>query len=109
MDEWFDIYSLTNPSEREELHVEVLRDSINFISKVVRDEAKILDPSRIILLGLSQGAAIGEIQAFRRLIRACRIAFLCRLIMIQKTFTISTVRQDTDLSSDLGICRDMLT
>ena len=59
VDEWFDIYSLTDPSKREELQVEGLRDSINFIQDIIKAEAKLVDPKRLILPGLSQGCATG--------------------------------------------------
>ena len=59
MDEWFDIYSLTDPSKREDLQVEGLHDSVDFLRKVLIDEAGIVSPDRVILLGLSQGCATG--------------------------------------------------
>ena len=59
LDEWFDIYSLTNPAEREELQIEGLHDSVEFLLKILNNEAKIVGPDRVILLGLSQGCAIG--------------------------------------------------
>lgn len=61
MDEWFDIYSLTDPSAREELQTEGLRDSVGFLQNLIRDEISLLDgdASRIILMGISQGCATG--------------------------------------------------
>ena len=61
MDEWFDIYSLTDPSAREELQVEGLRDAIGFLLNVIRDEIELLDGdgSRLYILGISQGCATG--------------------------------------------------
>lgn len=56
--EWFDIYSLTDPSKREELQVEGLRDPVRFIQGIITEEARLVDPSRLILLGLSQGCAM---------------------------------------------------
>jgi len=60
MDEWFDVYSLTHPSKREELQVEGLRDSINFIRRSIIEEADIVTTDRVIMLGLSQGSATGR-------------------------------------------------
>ncbi|KAL8651989.1 MAG: hypothetical protein Q9226_004457 [Calogaya cf. arnoldii] len=57
MDEWFDIYSLTNPSTQEELQVEGLRDSIKHILEIIDREAEVVLPSNIVLLGISQGCA----------------------------------------------------
>ncbi|KAL8754702.1 MAG: hypothetical protein Q9199_004150 [Rusavskia elegans] len=59
MDEWFDIYSLTDPNTQEELQVEGLRDSISYILEIIRKEVEVgLVPlSNIVLLGISQGCA----------------------------------------------------
>lgn len=59
LDEWFDIYSLTDPAAREELQVEGLHDSVEFLLGVVRDEVKELggQNERVFLMGLSQGCA----------------------------------------------------
>ncbi|KAI4256041.1 MAG: hypothetical protein LQ352_002273 [Teloschistes flavicans] len=57
LDEWFDIYSLTDPAAREELQIEGLHDSVDFLRKVVSDEARIVGNDRVILMGLSQGCA----------------------------------------------------
>ncbi|KAL8737202.1 MAG: hypothetical protein Q9181_001928 [Wetmoreana brouardii] len=57
MTEWFDIYSLTNTSQQEELQVEGLRDSVKYIMNVVEEEVRYLHPSEIVLLGISQGCA----------------------------------------------------
>lgn len=61
MDEWFDIYSLTDPSAREDLQVEGLRDSVCFLWILIRDEIELLngDASRLFILGISQGYATG--------------------------------------------------
>ncbi|MCJ1460628.1 hypothetical protein MMC28_011010 [Mycoblastus sanguinarius] len=59
MDEWFDIYSLGDPSQREELQIEGLKDSIVFLHSLIEDEAKLVTPSRLIILGISQGCATG--------------------------------------------------
>ena len=59
LDEWFDIYSLTDPAAREELQIEGLRDSVEFIISILNEEAKLVSPERVFLLGLSQGSAMG--------------------------------------------------
>ncbi|KAL8923493.1 MAG: hypothetical protein Q9172_003100 [Xanthocarpia lactea] len=59
MDEWFDIYSLTDPTAREELQVEGLHHSVEFLLNLMRDEARLVSQERIFLLGLSQGSATG--------------------------------------------------
>lgn len=66
MDEWFDIYSLTDPTQREELQVEGIRDSVTYLRDIVREEADIVTSERVILLGLSQGSATGTFCEFDR-------------------------------------------
>jgi lysophospholipase II len=60
--EWFDVYSLADPSEEEEIQVEGLRESVAFIHGLIANEGEILGHSRrdrIILGGISQGCAVG--------------------------------------------------
>ncbi|KAL6721133.1 hypothetical protein ACLMJK_000233 [Lecanora helva] len=56
LNEWFDIYSLTDPSSREDLQIKGLRDSLNFLQQIIEKEATFVgSASRVVLLGLSQG------------------------------------------------------
>lgn len=59
MDEWFDIYSLTDPNLRQELQTEGLQQSVAFVRRLVEDEINILngDAGRVVLGGISQGCA----------------------------------------------------
>ncbi|KAI4268176.1 MAG: hypothetical protein LQ337_007995 [Flavoplaca oasis] len=57
MDEWFDTYSLTDPSTQQELQVEGLRDSIKHILDIISKEAEFIPACNIVLLGISQGCA----------------------------------------------------
>ena len=57
MDEWFDIYSLSDPSTQEELQVEGLRDSIKHILDIIDKEVELVLPGNIVLLAISQGCA----------------------------------------------------
>ena len=59
LDEWFDVYSLSDPTKREDLQREGLHDSVEFLGRIVDKEAKLVSADRVILLGLSQGCAIG--------------------------------------------------
>jgi lysophospholipase II len=62
--EWFDIYSLTDPSEEEELQVDGLRESIGYIQSLIEEEVRVFGLSardRIILGGISQGCAVAII------------------------------------------------
>ena len=57
MDEWFDIYSLTDPSTKEELQVEGLRDSVQHILDIISKELEFVPAGNLVLLGISQGCA----------------------------------------------------
>lgn len=60
LQEWFDVYSLTDPTADENLQIEGLRASFGFIRDLIYEEAELLPDKRIILLGLSQGCAMGK-------------------------------------------------
>ncbi|RVD82470.1 uncharacterized protein DFL_006896 [Arthrobotrys flagrans] len=56
--EWFDIYSLSDPSERGELQIEGLREAVLFLRDLLDKEIVMLkDSKRVILGGISQGEA----------------------------------------------------
>lgn len=55
--QWFDLHTIEDPNQRQELQYEGLRESALFIHKLIRDEAAIVDISNIVIGGLSQGCA----------------------------------------------------
>jgi lysophospholipase II len=57
--EWFDIYSLTDPTLREELQTEGLQQSVTFIRQLIDEEVSAVggDAQRVVLGGISQGCA----------------------------------------------------
>ncbi|EPS36242.1 hypothetical protein H072_10309 [Dactylellina haptotyla CBS 200.50] len=59
MTEWFDIYSLTFPSEKEDLQISGLRSSVLHLRQVIGQELGRLDGDvgKVILSGISQGEA----------------------------------------------------
>jgi len=59
LQEWFDVYSLTDPTAEEHLQIQGLRAGFGFIRDLIYEEAGLLPDKRIILLGLSQGCAMG--------------------------------------------------
>lgn len=75
--EWFDIYSLTDPSVEEELQIDGLAESVAFVQSLLVKEVQILGSSasnRVVLGGISQGCAVAIIAL---LTGECRIgAFL---------------------------------
>lgn len=60
MTEWFDMYSLSDPSRCEELQVDGLKYSVESILRLMEEEkTKVISPDRLILGGISQGCATG--------------------------------------------------
>jgi predicted esterase len=57
--QWFDIESIINPDQRQELQHEGLHDSATFIHEIIRQEAALVGMENVILGGLSQGCAAG--------------------------------------------------
>ncbi|KAG0652698.1 Acyl-thioesterase 1 [Hyphodiscus hymeniophilus] len=55
--QWFDLWSSSHPQERKDLQIDGLRESITHILNIIRSEAAIVPPERIILGGISQGCA----------------------------------------------------
>lgn len=55
--QWFDMWEVRNPQERKDLQIDGLRVSVASILNVIRTEASIIPPERIILGGISQGCA----------------------------------------------------
>jgi predicted esterase len=59
MSQWFDVWNVTNFSDREELQAVGLRESVSVIRNVLASEAAILNGQwdHLVLAGISQGAA----------------------------------------------------
>ena len=55
--EWFDIWSLTDPSLKEDLQVDGLRQSVTFVLKLVEEESRLVGAGNVVLGGISQGCA----------------------------------------------------
>lgn len=55
--QWFDVWDIQAPEEREELIITGLQESIEQIVEVMTEEAKLVPIERIILGGISQGCA----------------------------------------------------
>jgi lysophospholipase II len=57
--EWFDIYSLADPTLREELQTEGLQQSVAFVRQLVEEEVSTIggDAQKVVLGGISQGCA----------------------------------------------------
>ncbi|KAE9364610.1 hypothetical protein N431DRAFT_563885 [Stipitochalara longipes BDJ] len=57
LSQWFDIWSIEEPSDKKDFQIDGLRHSIGEILDIIRDEALLVPQSRIILGGISQGCA----------------------------------------------------
>ncbi|KAK3994991.1 Alpha/Beta hydrolase protein [Cladorrhinum sp. PSN332] len=58
---WFEAHSLTDTEERQDLQVEGIQESVDYIKSIVDQEVEKLggDRQKIVLAGISQGGAIG--------------------------------------------------
>ena len=57
LSEWFDVRSLSDPSQEESTQVHGLRQSIDFIESLLEEEARLVPETRLVLGGISQGYA----------------------------------------------------
>jgi predicted esterase len=57
--QWFDVYTLEDPDQRQEIQHEGLHDSAMFVHDIIRQEAKLVGLANVVLGGLSQGCALG--------------------------------------------------
>lgn len=55
--QWFDVWDLATPDDREALMIPGLQESIRQILEIIQEEAKVIHLERIILGGISQGCA----------------------------------------------------
>lgn len=55
--QWFDNWSLVTPTEREELQIEGLKGTNEFIHQLLRQEIEVVGAGNVVLGGLSQGCA----------------------------------------------------
>ncbi|KAH7357268.1 Alpha/Beta hydrolase protein [Rhexocercosporidium sp. MPI-PUGE-AT-0058] len=57
MSQWFDMWSVENHMENNEIQIDGLRESVKDILDLIRTESALISPDRIILGGISQGCA----------------------------------------------------
>ncbi|KAI9655666.1 MAG: hypothetical protein M1831_004818 [Alyxoria varia] len=60
LQEWFDIYSLSDPDSERERQVEGLKESVEHIRSIIDEEMESLPASKIIIGGISQGFAVAS-------------------------------------------------
>ena len=61
MPAWFEAHSLTDPTTREELQMEGIKQSVAYVQGIIAEEVARLggDHGKVVMLGISQGGAIG--------------------------------------------------
>lgn len=55
--QWFDCWSLVDPSKREELQIEGLRETTIYLHELLKEEIALVGAKNVVLWGLSQGCA----------------------------------------------------
>ncbi|KAI9767302.1 MAG: hypothetical protein M1840_005711 [Geoglossum simile] len=58
VNQWFDLYTIKDPSRDEEIQVEGLRETTKYLHDLIAKEMESIPPENIILGGLSQGCAV---------------------------------------------------
>ncbi|KAF2499421.1 alpha/beta-hydrolase [Lophium mytilinum] len=59
INQWFDNYSLDDPTKRQEIMYDGLRESSAIIRSLIQEQAALVGANNVVLVGLSQGCAIG--------------------------------------------------
>ena len=59
INQWFDNYSLSDPSERQDLQYDGISETSNFLHEIIKKEADLVGVNNLVLGGLSQGCAMG--------------------------------------------------
>jgi len=62
--QWFDVWDLIAPEEKEDLMIPGLKESIGQILDIIKEEAQEIPLERIILGGISQGCATAILASF---------------------------------------------
>jgi predicted esterase len=55
--QWFDCWHLSEPSKREDLQIDGLRETSAYIHALLREEIELVGPRNVVLWGLSMGCA----------------------------------------------------
>ncbi|KAI1141797.1 phospholipase/carboxylesterase [Hypoxylon sp. FL0543] len=89
--QWFDMWSVERPNERPELQISGLKQSIELVKEIVKQEEALVPRKKIFLGGISQGFATvyaafasGDNKAYAGLLGFCTWAPSAGLALIQK-------------------------
>ncbi|CZR57785.1 uncharacterized protein PAC_07674 [Phialocephala subalpina] len=83
MSQWFDMWSVEDPKEKEEIQLAGLRESIEDILSIIRNETSSVPASRIILGGISQGSATAIMAMLHGQVRLGGFIGLCTWLPFQ--------------------------
>ncbi|KAN0099690.1 alpha/beta-hydrolase [Hyaloscypha variabilis] len=100
LSQWFDIWSVEEPSEKKGIQIDGLRESIEEILDVIRGEALLVPQSRIILGGISQGCATAIHTLLYAGIRLGGFVGFCSWLPFQEdiaAITASSISHDTTI------------
>lgn len=98
--QWFDVWDIGMPSEKQELMKSGLMESIADILEIIKEEAKIVPMENIILGGISQGCATAILLLVSSGIKLGGFVGLCSWLPYQATIheIMSTTRDKTELT-----------
>lgn len=106
--QWFDIWSVDNPSEHEHIQKEGLREGISAVLEIVHEESRYVPLSRIFLGGISQGSVTAILALLCGEMKLGGFVGLCAWMPFQKSImeiirtqnAIDNEAQDTIISPD---------
>jgi len=101
--QWFDIWEVGTPEERQELMVEGLRESIDKILELVREDAEIIGLERIVLGGMGQGCATAVCTLLSSGLNLGGFSGWCGFLPFQNILSDSTssVKNNEDISRQI--------
>jgi lysophospholipase-2 len=99
MSQWFDMWSVDEPEEKEELQFQGLRESVPFIIDVIMSECTFVPAERIIVAGISQGCAAAIHALFNHGIRVGGFIGLSSWLPFQTQISAICQRGNSSLDS----------
>lgn len=83
--QWFDIWSVEDPSEKEHIQLDGLRESVSAIIETIYEEARIVPLCNIFLGGISQGSATAILALLCSNVKLGGFVGLCTWIPFRST------------------------
>lgn len=101
MSQWFDMWSTENPAEKEELQLAGMRESLPPILNILKTEAELLSLERVILGGISQGAALAILALMCSGMRIAGFIGFCSWLPLRSD--IVQFKEKGDIKRDLSL------